>query len=569
MPRAQDPSPPENRLSDPEPPLPPVEYRRLVCYDDRYFQIVRGAPVFPQVPAELYESVFDFGCGCGRIARRLLCQVPKPKRYVGIDIHRGMINWCRENLTAYDPSFQFFHHDVWNLGLGPDNTRQLTAPFPVGSGEFTLVIAHSVFTHLYKEQSEYYLSEVARILRDDGIARTTWFFFDKRTFPMMMDFQVCLYINETDPSNAVIYDWKWFLGLVRRCGLRVKEAVPPSIPGEQWEVFLVKGNERGGVDNFPRDAGSLSRMCGSGVSVPESLAESPQNEAEPKGGSTITGLGEKATRRTLRFTGSATLDEFQRRCGQVEWWYHSFYFDNGYEVRGDYDIGADIADYGFPASMEGMWVLDVGTGSGWFSFYFEQLGAEVVTVDARGYEDFDVYGRYEYPGVDRPPDRLNDDGSPVYYSPVSKGFWVMRDILGSRVRFYNARAYEITPELFGGIKFDLVFLGAILCHLRDPIGALMAARRVCKGMVVATTPVVIGEPESETLPRQYLPYTAQDKITWWLPNEACFRHWFLAAGFSVVDISTQVKLRCDVPRFECGRQVNGDQILRVGKAWVA
>src|SRR5213076_2712177 len=64
------------------------------------------------------------------------------------------------------------------------------------SNQFSFVIAHSVFTHLYKEQTEYYVEEIARIMTDDGIARTTWFLFDRATFPMLFEFQVCLFINE-------------------------------------------------------------------------------------------------------------------------------------------------------------------------------------------------------------------------------------------------------------------------------------------------------------------------------------------------------------------------------------
>jgi len=96
----------------------------------------------------------------------------------------------------------------------------------------------------------------------------------------------------------------------------------------------------------------------------------------------------------------------------------------------------------------------------------------------------------------------------------------------------------------------------------------MAARSVCKHRVIASTPVVLGEPEAEVLPRQYLPYTSDDNISWWLPNEACFRHWFLAAGFMGVDVSRQVNLKCDIPRRENGKVTNGDQILRVGSAFV-
>lgn len=274
----------------------------------------------------------------------------------------------------------------------------------------------------------------------------------------------------------------------------------------------------------------------------------------------------------LHFGNEIPWHEFQARCLTQKHWYHSYYFDNGYEVRGDYNIGADISDYGFPGSMSGLRVLDLGTGGGWFSFYFEQLGAEVVTVDARGYCDFDVYSRYYYPlasSEGREPDRFAQDGSAIYDSPVSGAFWIMKELLDSRVQFVNCRIYDIRLEMFGHKWFDIVFMGAILCHLRDPIGALMAARRVCSGRIAVTTPVVIGEPEADTLPRQYLPYTDIDNISWWLPNEACFRHWFRAAGFRSEDITRSITLRCDLEhRDEGGRVVNADQTLRVGWASV-
>ena len=191
-------------------------------------------------------------------------------------------------------------------------------------------------------------------------------------------------------------------------------------------------------------------------------------------------------------------------------------------------------------------------------------------MDARGYCDFDVYGRHYYPLVSsegKEPDQMAEDGTPIYYSPVSGAFWIMREALKSQVNFVNSRIYDIRLEMFGKRPFDLVFMGAILCHLRDPIGALMAARRVCDGEIIATTPVVHGEPEADTLPRQYLPYTALDNISWWLPNEACFRHWFRAAGFRDVNVEKSLTLRCDIPHAdETGRVVNADQTLRLGRA---
>lgn len=74
---------------------------------------------------------------------------------------------------------------------------------------------------------------------------------------------------------------------------------------------------------------------------------------------------------------------FQGKCKEQDYWHHSYYFDNGFTQRGDYDIGRDVADYRFPQNLEGMSVLDVGTGSGSFATFFEQSGAHVTTTDAR------------------------------------------------------------------------------------------------------------------------------------------------------------------------------------------
>jgi tRNA (mo5U34)-methyltransferase len=281
---------------------------------------------------------------------------------------------------------------------------------------------------------------------------------------------------------------------------------------------------------------------------------------------------ERATYR-LRFTNVSTCAhaEFMRRCGDHDFWYHSFYFDNGYEQRGDYDIGRDVADYNFPEDMTGMEVLDVGTGSGWFATYFEQRGAKVTTVDARGYCDFDVFGRSAYPDVttEKPsPDRILPDGRVIYYSPVSRGFWVMKDILGLKAEYVNARIYDICPELFDGRKFDLVFVGSVLMHLRDPIGALMAVRSVCRSRLIANS-LRLPDRDGERTPYMLLVSSDEDKITWWVPNKACLMQWFRAAGFSKIDAERTVNLTVDKPFVDAsGRSSAANQTLHLVDAQV-
>jgi SAM-dependent methyltransferase len=248
-------------------PMPPSDLRRMVGpTDSEAYDNPNGEPIYAKVGLnpDAYESVFDFGCGCGRIARQLLQQNPKPRRYVGIDVHRQMLEWCQTNLTPVDPNFQFFHHDVYAPGYAPRNTLQLAQPFPVPDEGFSLVIANSVFTHLFRRQTEYYLSEVARILKPNGVAITSWFFFDRDSFPFLLTGPFCLFSSEVNPTEAVIYDRRWFIDIVRNLGLGVRSTIPPSVAGHQWYVFLIRRSVDT-VDQFPLGEEKAEWLCGASL----------------------------------------------------------------------------------------------------------------------------------------------------------------------------------------------------------------------------------------------------------------------------------------------------------------
>ncbi len=219
-------------------PIPPPEMRDLIGAPDlKSYDNPSGELVHRYLPASAYESVLDFGCGCGRAARQLIQQRPRPTRYLGVDLHRGMIAWCERELAPHAEEFRFVHQDVYNPGLNPSGAHRVL-PLPAGAGEFSLVNAESVFTHTLQDQAEFYLREAARVLRPDGFVVTTWFLFDKRQFPMMQSFQNALYINEVDPSNAVIFDRLWLQETVRDAGLVITWAQPPEIRGFHWRVVM-------------------------------------------------------------------------------------------------------------------------------------------------------------------------------------------------------------------------------------------------------------------------------------------------------------------------------------------
>jgi len=172
-----------------------------------------------------------------------------------------MIDWCTNHLTPRAPHFTFVHHDVWSPGYGRRNSFKLAEPFPIEDGAVSLFIANSVFTHVYKEQAEYYLCETSRILQPEGIALTSWFFFDNESFPFFRSGVPCLFVNELDPTAAVIYDRQWFVSMLRRCNLAVRKATHPVMAGHQWSLELEKRPPTS-VEAFPLGEDQAEWVCG-------------------------------------------------------------------------------------------------------------------------------------------------------------------------------------------------------------------------------------------------------------------------------------------------------------------
>jgi len=190
------------------------------------------------------NSVLDVGCGYGRLALGILHATNHRGPYLGFDILRRQIEWCRATITPAFPNVRFVHVDVRNARYNPHGTLEATeAMFPVRSGATDLCALFSVFTHFYRADIDRYLSEIRRVLRPGGVAVTTWFLLDAARIPLAAAADAMYpmvhtldatarYADATDPLRAIAYDEAAVREAVAAARLELVEVVRGTWAGE-------------------------------------------------------------------------------------------------------------------------------------------------------------------------------------------------------------------------------------------------------------------------------------------------------------------------------------------------
>ncbi len=171
----------------------------------------------------------------------------------------------------------------------------------------------------------------------------------------------------------------------------------------------------------------------------------------------------------------AEIDAIKKRVAAIEAWYHRIDLGDGIETPGHFRMSDYLAPYHFPADMTGMRVLDVGASTGYYAFEFERRGAEVVAIELPSWGDHDWTPRYRRQFAAKPT--LERDS--IDRVAMLDGFTVVGEALGStRVQRRFLPIYELSRETLG--TFDIVFSGAMLMHVRDPILGVQRMRDCCK-----------------------------------------------------------------------------------------
>ncbi len=207
-------------------------------------------------------------------------------------------------------------------------------------------------------------------------------------------------------------------------------------------------------------------------------------------------------------------------------WYHTIELPGGVVTPSEYDTRVALRKIPFPEDLSRRRCLDVGTHDGFWAFEMERRGAaEVLAIDLDDPRQLDV----SEPGIEWTEELLAER----VRRPLA--FEHAHGALGSKVERRDLSVYALDRDDVG--LFDFAFLGTLLLHLRDPVEAVTAVRRVLRpgGRFLVNDEVSLGmtlrHPRRPVHSLTLLPA----KPFWWVPNLHGLRRYLEKAGFDVLD----------------------------------
>jgi len=179
------------------------------------------------------ETVLEVGCGIGRNAVPLTKYLDQNGKYEGVDIVPISIGWCQRRITPKYPNFQFRLANVYNEWYNPKGKFKASEyTFPYRDETFDLVFLLSVFTHMAPEELEHYLSEIVRVLRNDGRCMITYLLLNSESLALLesgsREYELkdsrgpCRVIELKNPiEGAVAYEEDYIRSIYRKSGLSI------------------------------------------------------------------------------------------------------------------------------------------------------------------------------------------------------------------------------------------------------------------------------------------------------------------------------------------------------------
>jgi tRNA (mo5U34)-methyltransferase len=222
-------------------------------------------------------------------------------------------------------------------------------------------------------------------------------------------------------------------------------------------------------------------------------------------------------------------DDDVRALVDAREWYHTIELRPGVTTPGWFDLRSVVARLPIPETLAGKRALDVGTFEGFWAYQLEARGADVVAIDILDPAQWDWPAGSDAAVRDAIGAR----------KARGEGFELVHAALGSSVVRHELSVYDLDPDRLG--RFDFVYVGSLLLHLRDPVRALERVRNV----LTPDGRLLLVDAIDRGLARDRRPLASLDgrgRPWWWKPNPAGLARMAEAAGFELVEGPTQVHL---------------------------
>jgi tRNA (mo5U34)-methyltransferase len=240
--------------------------------------------------------------------------------------------------------------------------------------------------------------------------------------------------------------------------------------------------------------------------------------------------------------------DLQARVNSVVW-YHTLDFGHGVLTDGfckTYLNENELPDF------EGKTVLDIGAWDGYYSFLAERRGASrVVALDHYAWGvDFAKRNPYWVECFEKGilPDH-NLDTTEFWNPdlPGRRGFEIAHEAYGSSVEAVVGNFATIDPTALG--TFDIVLFLGVLYHLKEPLTALEAVRRLTGGVAVIETEAlhIPGRNDWSGLEFTAGCYRGYDYSNWFAPTMEAIHELCRAAGFSKITSLIGAPSPADLP----------------------
>jgi len=218
------------------------------------------------------------------------------------------------------------------------------------------------------------------------------------------------------------------------------------------------------------------------------------------------------------------------------YFYHSMTIPGHGEVSGEWDLRGREQDYLGHIELAGKKVLEIGTASGYLGFWMEQQGASVTGYDLSDQQEWDIvpYHDLDY--------TAHIAQTKAHVRRLNNSWWFARKHFRSTARVAYGTVYELSPQLGG---YDIVTMGSILLHLRDPFLAVQKAASLARDTLVVTDLLpstkqrAIGSVSDEGSIARFLPdaQSCSPTETWWRLSPQLVAEFAKILGFKDIDIS--------------------------------